>query len=212
MRIDTLTVGMLQEHTYIVSDEVTKAAVIIDPGADAGRIIDFVKNNELDVKKILLTHGHFDHIGAVPELRTAIGCGVIAHEVAPMYLEKPENNLSRVFGHNDLQFAADEYVGDQDLICIEGSDTLTFEVIFAPGHTADGVAFYHRASGNAFVGDIIFRGSVGRSDHPGGNAAHLIHSIQTKIFTLPEDVVVHPGHGPATTVGYEKRTNPYFEW
>ncbi|MGL4344149.1 MAG: MBL fold metallo-hydrolase [Cellulosilyticaceae bacterium] len=212
MRIDVLTVGMLQEHTYIVSDEMTKAAAIIDPGAEAGRIIDFVRNNGLEVKKILLTHGHFDHIGAVPELREALGCPVVAHEVSPMYLEKPENNLSRVFGRMDLQFVADEYVKDKEVIHIEGSDELVFEVVFAPGHTADGVAFYHRASGNAFVGDIIFRGSVGRADHPGGNAAQLLQSIQREIFTLPEDVVLHPGHGPSTTVGYEKRTNPYFEW
>lgn len=210
MKIQVLTVGMLQEHTYILSDENTKVAVIVDPGAEAGRIAEFVKQEGLTVKKILLTHGHFDHIGAVPELREALGCSVVAHEEAPMYLQNPDNNLSSVFSRIAITFEADEYVPTGAEVTVEGSDELKFKVIFAPGHTADGSAFYHETSKTAFVGDIIFRDSIGRTDNPGGNAVQLLTSIQREIFTLPEEVVLYPGHGPSTTVGYEKRNNPYF--
>lgn len=212
MRIQVMTVGMLQEHAYILSDEKTNQAVIIDPGAEPARILEQVNKQGLKVEKILLTHGHFDHIGAVQALRDALGCEVLAHEAAPMYLEDADMNLSGVHTSYPISFTADGYFKADDQLIVAGSDELLLKVIFAPGHTADGVAFYHVASGHAFVGDIIFRGSIGRTDFPGGNAVQLMQSIQREIFTLPEDVVLHPGHGPETTVGYEKRNNPYFQW
>lgn len=209
MKIDRLTVGMLQEHTYFIIDEVSKKAFIVDPGAEAQRILDKVANDGLVVQAILLTHGHFDHIGAAVEIREALGCPIVIHECGKAYIGNADYNLSSVFGREDVTFEADRYVNKGDKIMLEGTD-ITLEVVFAPGHTLDGVAYYSGADGVAFVGDIIFSGSVGRTDNPGGDMGTLLKSIRENIFTLPGETVLYPGHGGPTTVKQEKNTNPFF--
>ncbi len=116
-------------------------------------------------------------------------------------------NLSYKFDRTRIEVEATKYVDDNEIILINQSD-LEFEVLHVPGHTTDSVAYYHKASGSLFVGDIIFAGSVGRSDFPLGNGLQLIEGIKTKIFTLPDEVIIYPGHGPVTSVGFEKATNP----
>lgn len=207
--IKIMTVGAIQEHTYFFIDEATKHAFVIDPGAEADRLLKFIENEGLVIEKILLTHGHYDHISAVKALKEALNCPVYIHTEGKTYLEDTRYNLSPMFGDH-LTLEADVYVEHGEIIELEANSKMNLRVIFAPGHTADGVAFYNEADKVAFVGDIIFAGSVGRSDHPGGDANRLLNSIRAQIFTLPDDTVIYPGHGESTTVRTEKATNPFF--
>lgn len=204
-----MTVGPLQEHTYFFIDEATKHGFLIDPGAEAQHLLQKIQTEGFIIEKILLTHGHFDHIGAVEEIRQALGCPVFIHVEGKKYLEDPDWNLSGVYG-TGFTVVADGYVEHGDMITLETNPDIALRVIYAPGHSADGVAYYSEKEGIAFVGDIIFKGAVGRSDMPGGNMNRLLSAIRAQIFTLPNETVLYPGHGDATTVRQEKDTNPYF--
>lgn len=209
MKIERMTVGMLQEQTYFAIDEATKKAVIIDPGADEHAIIHKIDEEGLKVEKILLTHGHFDHMGAAAAIKGHTNCEIVIHEEGKRYLQDPNYNLSSLYGDGALVLEADKYVKAGEKVSVEGTD-LSFEVIHAPGHTLDGVAYYNDAHKIAFVGDIIFKGSIGRTDFKGGDAATLLRSISLGIFTLEKEVTLYPGHGEPTTVGFEILNNPYF--
>ncbi len=212
--IDKLVVGPLQENVYFIIDEDTKKGIVIDPGADAGRILAKIKENDWQIGLILITHGHYDHIGAAEELREVLECDIIAHKGAKEYLEDPEKNLSTMFASDRVQFAADKYIseGEESYDDLLGDlpDSLSFNVFFTPGHTSDSVVYYFEHHKVAFVGDVIFKESMGRTDLYGGNGPTLLESIKTQIFTLPGETTLYPGHGPSTTVKYEKSYNPYF--
>lgn len=210
MKIEQLTVGLLQEHTYFVIDEGTKHAFMIDPGAQADIILNKVQEEGLIIEKILLTHGHFDHIGAVKKIKEALGVVVVAHERGTDYLENPAWNLSGMFGGESLTLQADIYVKHGDKVALEANPEVTFEVIHIPGHTTDGVAYYSAQNNVAIVGDIIFDGSVGRTDNPGGDMNMLLKYIPQRLFVLPEETIIYCGHGNHTTVKKEKYTNPFF--
>lgn len=207
--ITNMTVGMIQEHTYFFIDDKTKHGFIVDPGEEGKRILKYIQEEGFIIEKILITHGHFDHIGAVSYLKEALNVPVVIHTEGKKYLEDASLNLSGAFkGAFTLQ--ADEYVNEGDEIVLAANPEMKLSVIHVPGHTFDGIAFYAAKEGVAFVGDIIFEGAVGRSDFPGGNGALLLQGIREKIFTLPDETVLCPGHGNTTTVGKEKATNPYF--
>ncbi|WP_069997371.1 MBL fold metallo-hydrolase [Cellulosilyticum sp. I15G10I2] len=209
--IQKLTVGMLQEHTYFFIDEVTKHGFLVDPGDEAERILNKIKQEEWVIEKILLTHGHFDHIGAVAKIKTSLGCLVVIHEEGKDYLHNPEWNLSGRYGEA-YTVDADYYVKHGDVITLEANSNMNLKVIHAPGHTTDGTAYYSEKEHIAFVGDIIFNGAVGRCDNPGGNMNRLLSAIRAQIFTLPDATILYPGHGPYTTVKHEKDTNPFFNF
>jgi glyoxylase-like metal-dependent hydrolase (beta-lactamase superfamily II) len=209
MRVECITVGRLEEQTYLLIDETSKRAFLIDPGAEAERILEKIKKENLTIEKILLTHGHFDHIGAVSTLQETLGVPVAIHQEGELYLTDPEYNLSKRLSRNICLVKADEFFTAADTFVLPGDEKITLKVIEAPGHTLDGVAFYEPTHGLLFVGDIIFRGSIGRTDFPGGHHMTLLDAIFEKILTLPENTVIYPGHGEFTTVGFEKRTNPY---
>ncbi|HHX62192.1 MAG TPA: MBL fold metallo-hydrolase [Epulopiscium sp.] len=212
--IDKIVVGPLQENAYFIIDEDTKKGFLIDPGAEAGRILEMIKENNWEIGLILITHGHYDHIGAAKEIREVLGCEIVAHKGAKEYLEDPEINLSTAFGDGKVKLKADHYINEDepnyDEFTKDLPDTLSFKVSYVPGHTTDSILFYFEHYNAAFVGDVIFKESVGRSDLRGGNGATLLESIRTHVFTLPEETVLYPGHGPSTTVKYEKSYNPYF--
>ena len=209
--IHNLTVGMLQEHTYFYIDEQTKHGFIIDPGAEAPRLLAYIKEQGYVIEKILLTHGHVDHIGAAEAIREALGCDIIIHQEGKKYLEDANWNYSSQLG-DPFTLSADHYVEHGDEIVLDANGDFKVRVIYAPGHTADGVAYYSDKDRIAFVGDIIFAGAVGRSDLPGGNSNRLLSAIRAQIFTLPDETILYPGHGNATTVKKEKETNPVFNF
>lgn len=205
MRMARMTVGALATNCYIVSDETTGKAFIVDPGGDAKRIMDKVEELHLKVEAILLTHGHFDHMMAVDQLREKFGCKVYLSKEEEELIKDPQQNVSAMFGR-PIATSADEFVEDGQQLQIAG---FQIEVLATPGHTKGGVCYYLKEQEIAFSGDTIFEGSVGRSDFPGGNARELIRSIKDKLCVLPDDTQLFPGHGDSTVVSYEKQYNPF---
>ena len=200
MIIKKLEIGAYAANCYIVGDEDTKEGMIIDPGAEGTLILKNVKSMGLDIKKIVLTHSHIDHIGALAEVKKATGAEIIIHvneapslEAQPfgMMLSKPAPQ-------------PDKLVKDGDIIRI---GKLNFTVLHTPGHTHGGMCLF--TEGIVFTGDTLFNFSVGRADFPGSDFDQEITSIWQKLMVLPDDTKVYPGHGPDTTIGFEKRANPF---
>lgn len=203
--------GMLcEEITYLYIDEQTKHGFVIDPGTDGQRLASYIEEKGYVIEKILLTHGHGDHIYGAEALRAAIKAPIVMHKEGKQYVNDPNWNLSLMLCGEAIQFEADEYLEHGDEIALEANPAFKVRMIYAPGHTADGVAYYSEKEGLAFVGDIIFAGSVGRSDFPGGNALRLLSSIRAQIFTLPGETILLSGHGAESTVSQEMATNPVF--
>ncbi|MDD5727608.1 MAG: MBL fold metallo-hydrolase [Victivallales bacterium] len=192
-------VGMLDVNCYLVPVAASRRLYIIDPGGDADAIIAAAGKFDYNEAVILLTHAHVDHIGAVREVAAALKVKMIyVHENDAAMYKSPNNHL--------LPFLPAAAGLPELTRFVPGND---FEIIETPGHSPGGVCFYFKQIPAVFVGDTIFSNSIGRSDLSGGNHAQLIASIKSKLLTLPEDLKLYPGHGPATTVGREKKFNPY---
>jgi hydroxyacylglutathione hydrolase len=206
MIIRSMPLGPLQANCFIVGCEVTRQAAAVDPGGDAERILSALKKDELDLSVIINTHGHFDHVGANMALKQATGAQLMIHKLdAPMLAHAPQ--AAAAWGLRA------ESSPDPDRL-LEGGETidcgnLQFNVIHTPGHSPGGCCFYIKAENALFVGDTLFAGSIGRTDLPGGDYDTLIRSIQTKLFVLPDDTKVYNGHMELTTIGEEKRFNPF---
>lgn len=205
LRVYVMEVGPLMVNAYIVEVPASRKAVVVDPGGDGDALLGEILDRRLSVEKILLTHGHFDHVGAVRLLRDKTGAPVHLHgdDAGRMATARRQGLL---FGLSvDDPPPPDVIVADGDRIAFEGHE---FLVLHTPGHTPGCVTYL---CGNmAFAGDLIFAGSIGRTDLPGGSHERLLESVREKIFVLPDDTVIYPGHGPSTTVGEERRTNPFF--
>ncbi len=207
--INFMQVGPIGENTYFYIDDSTKHGFLIDPGSDASKILNYIKQEGYVIEKILITHGHVDHIGAVEEIKVALGCEVIAHKNGKMYLEDPSFNLSASWGM-PFVVKADTFLEEGEVVSLQNNPDFKLQIIHVPGHTMDGVAYYSDKDKVVFVGDILFDGSVGRTDFPGGNGGLLLKGIAEKLFTLPEETIVYSGHGNNTTIKKEKYTNPIF--
>lgn len=210
--IQVLTGGLFEELTYLYIDDSTKHGFVIDPGMDGEALADYIQKNGLIIEKILITHGHLDHIRGAEKLRELLGAPIVIHKEGKIYLEDAAWNLSTGFFGEPMTLSADEYVEHGDEIVLKANPAFKLRVIYAPGHTEDGVAYYSEKDQVAFVGDIIFEGSVGRSDLPGGNAMRLLNAIRAQIFTLPDETILLPGHGGQTTVKRERETSPVFNF
>jgi glyoxylase-like metal-dependent hydrolase (beta-lactamase superfamily II) len=208
LEIETVVSAPFEENTYIVWQPPQADALVIDPGLQPELIIDLLRERGLTVAAILNTHGHADHIAgnaeikaAFPEAPLLIGAGD-----APM-LTDANRNLSAPFGMPVTSPSADRLLHEGDVVEAAG---LRLEVLEIPGHSPGHVVFLIRQKPIIILGgDVLFSGSVGRTDFPGGSSRQLFDGIRAKLFTLPEDTVVYPGHGPTTTVGHEKQTNPF---
>ncbi|MCL2547397.1 MAG: MBL fold metallo-hydrolase [Oscillospiraceae bacterium] len=206
MNILTFNANPMDQNIYLCHD--AKSAVLIDAGcsqADIAAIMQTLEQQDLTLMAILLTHGHGDHILAVQELKQRTNVAICAHAAECAILSNPAWNLSGRFG-TDIVIAPD--------ITFEGGATLnfgnlSFKTLHTPGHTAGGTCYYDAAGGNLFVGDTIFKGSIGRTDLPTGDEATLLQSIADKILTLSNNTNLYPGHGEATTIADEKAHNPY---
>ncbi|MCD8512373.1 MAG: MBL fold metallo-hydrolase [Nitrincola sp.] len=195
-----------QNATLIWCDE-TRQGAVIDPGGDLDKILAVVEKETINLTAIFLTHGHIDHVGATAELSEKMGLPIEGPHIDDQFWIEGLAQQSRIFGfHSVKSFTPTRWLKDGDQVTL-GNETL--EVLHCPGHTPGHVVFYHAASGFAQVGDVLFNGSIGRTDFPKGNHSDLINSIRNKLFTLGDDVTFVPGHGPESTFGYERRHNPF---
>ncbi|HBI64268.1 MAG TPA: MBL fold metallo-hydrolase [Clostridiales bacterium] len=196
--------GFFEVNCYCYIDERTKHGFLIDPGAQARGLRNLIAQNGWTIEKILLTHGHFDHMGAVNELRDALSVPVYAYRTADDYLSDARNNLSALCGP-PITVRDVRYLDDGDIVALAANPSFSLRVIYTPGHTTDSVVYYSERDAIAFAGDTIFKGSIGTDQYPGGSATNLRTSIVRRIFTLPPETVLFSGHTERTTVGTEKR-------
>lgn len=196
--------GPLQANCYLLYDKEGGEAVIIDPGYNGKEFIEILKKKNLKLKYIILTHGHGDHIGGVAELLSTFKTELLIHKDDEEMLTDKIKSGTVMIGYPDVNVSATVFIKDGDEFLL-GNEKLT--VIHTPGHTKGGVSIL--IGNKLFVGDTLFFGSIGRTDFPGGSFDELKNSIQNKLFTLSEDVIVYPGHGGATTIKREKNSNPY---
>ncbi len=204
MNLESLVVGPIQVNCFIITCSTTQQTAIVDPGDDAERILKTCAASSLNVTTILLTHGHFDHIGAVQQIKEATGAEIILHR-ADEFLIAAAPMQAAAFGMPAPKtFSVDRFVAEGDDISV---GELTAKVIETPGHTPGSICFHF--DDGLFAGDTLFYGGIGRTDLPGGSYSQILNSIKTKLFVLPDELKVYCGHGPATTIGREKKYNPF---
>lgn len=204
MEVIEYQTGPLRVNTYLVYDE-TKEAFLVDPGSYLKQISNKIVEKELNLKYIVLTHGHGDHIGGIPQFKIDFpDVKVVALDLEKEVLNDPILNNSAVILGGQVSMDADEYVSDGQTIQV---GDMALKVVATPGHTPGGMSILLEDA--VFCGDTLFKGSIGRSDMPGGDYLALINSIKTKLFVLPDDTKVYPGHMGKTTIGWEKKHNPF---
>ncbi len=204
MIIEKLAVGPIMANCFVIGCDKTLEGAVIDPGADADRIMNVVTAAGLTITRIINTHGHFDHVGANREIKAITDAELIIHPLdAPMLGQLDQ--MARAFGMSvENSPPPDRTVEEGDQIQV---GQLTLSVLHTPGHTPGGISLH--MDGHVFVGDTLFQGSIGRTDFPGGDYDTIIHSIREKLFPLGDQVVVYTGHGPETAIGTEKQFNPF---
>ena len=209
MILERFVVGMMQTNCYLLGDPATRQAAVIDPGGDGHQIAGRLRELDLELAMILNTHGHFDHVLDAWLLKQELGGDVFLHANDQAILEDRSVGLVAPLAATSKspRGSVDQWLHEGDRLQI---GSLQLEVLETPGHTPGHVSFYLPAANVIFVGDTLFAGSIGRTDFPGGSYEELIRSVKTKIFPLDEATVVLPGHGPETTVGEEKSSNPFF--
>lgn len=210
LQVEKFTFNPFQENTYLVYDE-TKEAIIVDPGCfnslEEQQLIEFVDQNELKVVKLFNTHAHIDHILGNAFVRQKFKVKLYAYSSSFPMLELAEKSAKMY----QIPYTPSPEIDEQ----VKGGEVLKFgnssmDILFVPGHAPDHLVLYAKEDHFIIGGDVLFRGSIGRTDLPGGDHNELIRNIQEKVFTLPSETIVYSGHGPETNIGYEKETNPFF--
>ncbi|MCS7173271.1 MAG: MBL fold metallo-hydrolase [Armatimonadetes bacterium] len=204
MILEQIPTGPIGTNCYLLGDEKTRRAVVVDPGSDAPVILELLRHHDLQVETLVATHGHWDHVGAVRPLQQATGARFLA-PAGDLELIRNASASALLLGVVvDPPPDPDGFLEEGDVLQV---GELSLRVLSAPGHTPGHVILV--GPGCAFVGDVIFAGSVGRTDLPGGDWDTLMETIRTKVLTLPEETVLYPGHGPPTTVRRERLSNPF---
>ena len=206
MTLYTLVLGQLSTNCYIWADDKTKNAIVVDAPASADKIISFVADKGLKITDIILTHGHFDHILALKELKDKTGADLSVFEKTADFMRDPVYNLAQYMNIEIPPTNPDKILYDGDTIDFYGNK---ISVIHTPGHTEDSICLLNEKT--LLSGDTLFRLSVGRWDHPSGDMLKEITSINERLMTLPDDTSVYPGHGLSTTIGDERKGNPYIK-
>ncbi len=200
-------VTLFEQNCTLIWCEATRKAVVIDPGGDVPKIQAAIEQRNVSVEKIWLTHGHIDHVGGAAQLRDALKVEIEGPHVADQFLLDNVVTSGARFGMSGVRdFTPDRWLDEGDRVSI---GELSFDILHCPGHSPGSVVFFNREMRFAHVGDVLFNGSVGRSDIPGGNHAVLIKSIKDKLLPLGDDVAFICGHGPGSSIGQERMTNPF---
>lgn len=205
MKIEKFVLGSMQTNCYLLENEETKELVIVDPATCPDYLVSHVKSNGFIPKAILLTHGHFDHVMGIDRWVKEFEVPVYLQEEESKILAVPQLNLSQMFG-TSYSYDHVSCLKDGEVLEIAG---FTFKVLHTPGHTAGGCCYYEEKEKVLISGDTLFYHSVGRSDFPTGDTLTLVNSIREKLFCLPEDVMVYPGHDRETSIADEKMHNPF---
>lgn len=208
MKVKTQIVGgAMMQNCYFVIEECSSKSIIIDPGADFEMLDDIIQKDKINLEYIVLTHGHFDHIGACVQIKEKYNTPIVILKGEELLTQIPQNNLSEMINKQiivnpDIKLEDDDY--------FKFGDNSKFKVIKTGGHTPSSMCLYFEDEKIIFTGDTLFQGSIGRTDFPYGNSNDLINSLQ-KLKILPNETLVYSGHGDKTTIGEEKRTNPYMK-
>jgi len=206
MLIECIPYNIVQSNVYVTAQN--GEGVVIDCGCTVERLMKVIEKHDLKIKYIILTHGHFDHIYYMDPIRDKTGAKVCMHEMEAEYLQEPKLSgiaLFHVRGVTTFK-PADILLKDGDTLECGG---LTYKIIHTPGHSKGSICIY--VENNIFTGDTLFKETVGRTDFPGGSPSDMMKSINEKLYSLPDETIVYPGHYEATTIGYEKKYNPYFQ-
>jgi len=204
MILETVVVGPLGVNCYIIGCAETRDSAVVDPGADAAKILAVVAKLGLTVKYVLNTHGHFDHVGGNREVLAATGAKLLIHEGDLHFLSRAADTAAMYGAKAENSPRPDGFLDEAQPVSF-GRKTL--KVLHTPGHTPGGCCFY--LEGTVITGDTLFAASVGRTDFPGSSHEALMEGIRSRLMPLPDETAVYPGHGPSTTIGRERRTNPY---
>ena len=207
MRVAVIPVTPFQQNCSVIWDTTTMKGAVVDPGGDLDQVLALVAREGITLEKILLTHAHIDHAGATAELKRRLSLPIEGPELGDQFWIDSLAEQGKMFGiRSEGAFTPDRWLVDGDHVTV---GSLDLAVRHCPGHTPGHVVFFHAPSRFAIVGDVLFKGSIGRTDFPGGNHPTLIRSIRERLFPLGDDVVFLPGHGPTSTFGEERHGNPY---
>jgi len=203
---EILPVGPLQCNCSVIGDESTREAMVIDPGDEIGDVLALIRKHNLQVKQIVITHAHIDHVGGAMKLRAATGAPILLNQSDYALLKMIDMQAVWVGMAPPGKVEIDHSVGQADRV---RAGSLDADVIHTPGHTEGSICLYFPAEKKLIAGDTLFAGSIGRTDLPGGSFQKIINSLHEKVLALPDDTIVVPGHGPLTTIGEERESNPF---
>lgn len=206
MKILRIPAGVYAANCYIVFSEATKSGIIVDPGGDVVELNKIINDNKIELKYIVLTHGHGDHIGGVQDMKNKYNIPLLIHEADAEMLKDGDINLSTTMAMGSIELVPDSTLKDRDEILFGDLKAI---VIHTPGHTKGGICL--KINDHLITGDTLFKGSIGRTDLFGGSYEDLIEAIKFKLMVLPEDTVVLPGHGQPSTLRQEKASNPFLK-